>query len=259
MKKLGLALGSGGSRGIAHVGFLQALEDNGIKPSFISGCSMGAVVGACYSGGMTPHTMLKTATLIRKKDLLDVSAFPISSGAILRSEKVNRVFDKLYCGANIEDLDIPFSCIGADIVSGKKVVFDQGSVSMAVRASSAIPLVFRPVEYENMIVADGGILCRLPIDEVKALGADVVVAVDVLGPLREMGDIKNIFAYSLRLIDVYDNRITSLLTKNSAADLILTPDLGDISQYKVDNVQFSYDRGYKCGAENIEKIKSLLK
>lgn len=258
MKKLGLALGSGGARGVAHVGFLQALEDNGIKPACISGCSMGAVVGAAYSSGMTPRTMLKTATLLKKKDLLDISAFPITSGAILRSEKVKRIFDKLYRGANIEELSMPFSCIGADVVSGKKVVFDQGPVSLAVRASSAIPLVFKPVEYENMLVADGGILCRLPVSEVKALGADVVIAVDVLGPLREMGDVKNIFSYFLRLIDIYDNRITSLLTERSDADLILTPDLGDVSQYKIENVQFCYDRGYDCAMQKIDEIKALL-
>lgn len=258
MKKLGLALGSGGARGVAHVGFLQALEDNGIKPAFISGCSMGAVVGAAYAGGMTPLTMLKTATLLKKKDLLDISAFPITSGAILRSEKVQRVLDKLYNGTNIEDLQIPFSCIGADVISGKKVVFDQGSVSLAVRASSAIPLVFKPVEYENMLVADGGVICRIPVDEVKALGADVVVAVDVLGPLREVGDIKNIFSYFLRLIDIYDNRITSLLTKHCSADLILAPDLGDVSQYKMENVQFCYDRGYACAMQKMDEIKKLL-
>lgn len=259
MKKLGLALGSGGARGVAHVGFLQALEDNGIKPYCVSGCSMGAVVGACYAGGMTPKTMLKTASLLKKKDLLDISAFPISSGAILRSEKVKKILDKLYRGANIEELSMPFACIGADIVGGKKVVFDEGSVSLAVRASSAIPLVFKPVEYENMLVADGGVLCRLPIDEAKALGADVVIAVDVLGPLREMGDIKNIFSYFLRLIDVYDNRITSLLTNNCNANLILTPSLDDVSQYKIDNVNFCYERGYECAIAKMDEIKALLK
>ena len=259
MKKLGLALGSGGSRGLAHVGFLKALEENGIKPSFISGCSMGAVVGACYANGMSPDVMLKTAQFLKKKDLLDISMSPITSGAILRSEKVTKIFEKLYQGKNIEDLSIPYACIGADIISGNKVVFNQGSVATAVRASSAIPLVFKPVEYDDMIIADGGVLCRLPVQECRDLGADVVICMDVLGPLREMGDIKNIFSYFLRLIDVYDNRITSLLKEREAADLTLTPDMGEVSQYKVDNVTYCYQKGYDCAMKKMDEINALLK
>ena len=142
-----------------------------------------------------------------------------------------------------------------------KLAANENTVAIIVAGynSNSFYLLDEPSFLCAEIVADGGILCRLPIDEVKALGADVVVAVDVLGPLREMGDIKNIFAYSLRLIDVYDNRITSLLTKNSVADLIVAPDLGDISQYKVENVQFSYERGYKCAQDNMARIKTLLK
>lgn len=259
MKKLGLALGSGGARGLAHVGFLKALEENGIKPSFISGCSMGAVVGACYANGMTPDVMLKTAQFLKSRDLLDISISPITDASILRSEKVAKIFDRLYGDRNIEDLPIPFSCIGADVVSGNKVVFNQGRLSTAVRASSAIPLVFKPVDYDDMLVADGGVVCRLPVQECRDLGADAVVCMDVLGPLREMDEIKNIFSYFLRLIDVYDNRITSLLQEKEPADLTLVPDMGDVSQYKIDNVNFCYNKGYECAMAKMDEIKALLR
>ena len=195
MKTLGLALGAGGSRGVAHVGFLKALEENGIKPDFIAGTSIGSVVGAFYAIGYSPDYMLKVALGLKSRDILDLSPLAIKNGTLLKSKKMAAILRRFLKDEQIEYLDIPFACVGLDIISGKKVVFDQGDLALAVQASSSIPMVFAPVEYENMLVADGCPVARVPVEEVRKMGADVVVAVDVLGGVHEMEELKSIFGY----------------------------------------------------------------
>lgn len=258
MKKFGLTLGSGGSRGVAHIGFLQALDENGIRPDFVTGSSMGAVVGGLYCSGMKPADMINEAVNLKRRDILDLSATAISGSAILRSEKIKNVLDKYFSGATFENLKIPFRCMGADLRSGKKVCFSKGDVATAVCASSSIPMIFKPVQYDDMLVADGGLLCRLPIEEVKNMGADVTVAIDVLGPLREMEELKNIFSYLFRVVDIYDMRITRLLLDKCPPDILVSMPLGDMNQYKIEKIRFAYDTGYAEGIRCIPKIKELI-
>lgn len=261
MKKLGLALGSGGARGVAHIGFLKALDDNGIKPYCISGSSMGSVVGACYAHGLTPEYMLNIALALKMRDIFDLSPSAIHSGTLLKSKKLSAILNKFLNYVTFDDLNMPFSCVGTDLISGKKVIFSQGDVATAVQASSSIPLVFAPVEYDNFLVADGGVLCRLPIEETRNLGADVVVAVDVLGPLSDMDEIKSIMKYLFRIIDIADCNTTRLNGERFPADIYVTPDLGDMSQYKIDRekIKMSYEEGYKSALSIMEELKFRLK
>lgn len=264
-KKLGLVLGSGGSRGISHVGFLQALEENGIKPYCIAGCSMGSVVGGLYSKGMTPAEMLSVVERLRPTDIIDLSVGGFQAKSILKTEKMKKLLEKLFDGVKFKDLKTPFSCNAFDIVKGETVWFNKkicpdGEVSEAVRASSSIPIVFQPVETEDgKILVDGGVRIRMPIEAVKKMGADVIVGVDVLGKLRKNFKDKNIIDRSLRIIDAVDWAETSRRYENNDYDLLLMPKLGDMSQYLVKDLKFAYERGYRLGIENIEKIKVLSK
>jgi NTE family protein len=261
MKKLGLALGAGGARGIAHIGFIKALEDNGIKPDYIAGTSMGSVVGGFYALGFSPSYMIKTALALKPKDLLDLSPMAIKNGTLLESKKMSSMLRKYFHEIQIEDLKIPFACVGLDIISGEKVVFTQGEVATAVQASSSIPMIFAPVAYENMLVADGAPVCRVPVQEVKNLGADVVVGVDVLGPVREMDEIKSILGYILRVIDIYDSKVSELTLEKNPPDILCTPDLGNMSQYKIDSkqMQIAYEKGYECALNIVDDLKKKLK
>ncbi len=260
MKKLGLALGAGGSRGIAHIGFLKALEDNGIKPDYIAGTSMGSVIGSFYAMGISPSYMIKVALSLRKRDLLDLSPVAIKNGTLLKSKKMAALLRRYLHDTLIEDLRIPFACVGLDIISGEKVIFDQGEVAVAVQASSSIPMVFAPVSYENMLVADGAPLCRVPVEEVRNLGADVVVAVDVLGPIREMEEIKSILGYTLRIIDIYDSTVNDYALKQNPPDMLCVPELDDMSQYKIDSAQMqrAYEMGYESALNIIDDLKRKL-
>ena len=259
MKKLGLVLGSGGARGIAHVGFLQALDENGIVPYCISGCSMGSVVGGLYAKGMTPAEMLEVVKKLKPNDIIDLSLGGFSGKAILKTEKMRKLLNKLFGKVTFDELKTPFMCNAFDIKEGKTVWFDSGEVAPCVRASSSIPIVFKPVKMGGMILIDGGVQTRMPLYAVEKMGAEVIVGIDVLGALRKDYKDKNIITQTLRIIDAVDWAMTSENYKKGGYDLLLMPALGDMSQYVVKDLLFAYEKGYELGTENVDKIKELIK
>ena len=257
-KKLGFALGSGGSRGVAHVGFLQAMEEEGIYPDYISGCSMGSVVGSAYASGMTPEYMHRAVTSLRFFDLVDVTNKP---GGFLDTRKMRKILARYIGDVQFEELKIPFRCVALDMISQKTVLFEKGSVLDAVVASSSIPGVFKPMEKDGMRLVDGGVLSRVPVREVKDMGADVVIAVDVMGnkPCREK--CPNAIVVLSDIIEIMDNYRMAAYKKSNRKryDLWLEPTLGDMNQYSFKNLNFAYEEGYKLGKENAEKIRELIK
>lgn len=260
-KTLGLALGSGGARGIAHAGFIQALEEEGIKPSYIAGCSMGAVVGGCYASGMTIDEIREVVLKLKKRDIFDVQP-SILQMSLLKSKKMRNLLVR-YCKVrNIEDFPIKFKCVATDLLSGTVHVFDKGEAALAIQASSTIPSVFRPVQIEKKFLVDGGCLCRVPVKIVKGMGADVVVAIDVLKNCSEPVDkLNNILEMMLRVFDVMDARQTSLIKERDKDlfDLWLEPEMKGMSQYEIKDLDRAFEEGYELGKANVEKIKELLK
>ncbi len=261
-KTLGLALGSGGARGVAHVGFLQALEEAGIKPDYIAGCSMGSVVGACYASGMTPAAMRDVILNFKARDIADVSPAVITKMSLFRGKKMRDLLLKYIGNVNLEDLKIPFKCVATELYSGKLHVFERGSAAQAVQASSTMPTVFRPVKIEDKMYVDGGCLCRVPVKVVKDMGADVVVAVDVLKNAAEpVNEVKNIVMMIMRIFDIMDTNQTRLMrvTEQGLCDLLIEPEMKGMSQYVVKDLDKAYTEGYVVGKANMEKIKELLK
>ena len=260
-KKLGFALGAGGSRGVAHIGFLKAMEEEGIKPDFIAGTSMGSVVGACYSKGLTTEKMQAIVKKLKFSDIFDLSLNPIGNGALLRSQKMRKQLENYLGKAKFSDLKIPFSCVATDMITGKSVVLKEkdDEVCASVIASSSIPSIFKPVNKENMLLVDGGVLCRVPIDAVRKMGADVVVAVDVLGEIRQCDKKYNVFTVMTRLFDICDCEMAKYKTKEQNPDILIEPDLGDMSQYKFKDIDFAIEKGYEIGQLYAKNIKELLK
>lgn len=258
-KNICFVLGAGGARGIAHVGFLQAMEENGIIPDCIIGCSMGSVVGACYAKGVTPSKMKEVAESLKKNDIIDVAPNFISKKALLKSIKMQLKLENLLGDVTFDGLKIPFECVAVDLISGKPITLNEGLVEECVRASSSIPLVFRPVMKNGMELVDGAILVRVPVANAKHFNAKVVIAVDVLGKVtpKEIPT-KNLIELALRAVDVNDGHHTSNYLRAHRPDLLIEPDLGDMSQYKIDKLSFAYEQGYKAGLENVEKIKKLI-
>ena len=258
MKKLGLVLGSGGSRGIAHIGFLKALDEHGVKPYCIAGCSMGSVVGGLYAKGMTPDEMFEMVKTLKGRDIIDLNITPLTSKAILKTAKMTKLVDGLFGDVTFEELKIPFMCNAFDINKGKTVWFSEGKVAPCVRASSSIPLVFTPVAMDDKLLVDGGVACRMPYEAVKKMGADVIVGVDVLGKLRKHYNDKNLITFALRVIDAVDWSNTSASYKRNDYDLLLMPELGSMSQYVVKNLEKAYEKGYELGISHAEEIAALL-
>ena len=257
-KKLGFALGAGGSRGGAHIGFLQAMEEAELRPDYITGCSMGSIVGSAYASGMTIEQM-KTA--VHKLRLLDLIAPTGKRGGLFETKKIRKLLTRYIGDIEFSDLKIPFRCIAVDMISQQVVEFSEGKLLDAVIASSSIPSIFCPMEKDGMRLIDGGILERVPYPQVKNMGADIVVAVDVLGNLSTKEKCPNTLGVLLETIDIMDNYRTKI-RKDANEDLYdfwIEPDLGSMNQYLLKEVKKAYEKGYKIGKEYAPKIKKALK
>lgn len=258
-RKLGFVLGAGGSRGVAHVGFLRAMEESGIKPDFISGSSMGSVVGACYSIGLTPEFMEKEIRNLKFNEILDVSFNPVGNGALLRAKKMRTKLQSYLKNTTFEHTKIPFACVAVDLVSGKTKVFGgKEKLIDGVTASSSIPGVFKPVAYDDMLLVDGGVSTRLPIDEVRDMGAEAVVVVDVLGETRPTNKKYHIASVLIRAGEIYDSELTKYKLLAQKPDIYITPNLGNMSQYKINDIPMAIEEGYRIGMEYAEEIKGLI-
>lgn len=259
MKKLGLVLGSSGARGVSYIGFLKAMQEAGIKADFVSGSSMGSIIGACYCCGMTAEEMEKEVSTLKFSSLIDLSLAPVKNSAFLRSNKLNKKISSYFGGKTLSDLKIPFRAVAVDVISGNVYTFtDTDDLTQAVVASCTMPSVFKPVKKDGMLLIDGGVKCRLPITQVRDLGAEVVVCLDALGKTRVVDKNYNMISLFLRGIDIMDGEITRYRLNELKPNLVLEPDLGDMSQYKFKNFSFAIEKGYELGKQNAEKIKSLI-
>ncbi len=258
-KKIGFALGAGGSRGVAHIGFLKAMEEMGITPDFVTGSSMGAVVGACYAIGLSPDKMIDEVLKLRFSDIFDLSLNPIGSGALLRAKRVRKRLLTYFGDTKFSELKVPFNCVAVDLFSGQKRVFEKTDLVIdGVVASISIPAVFRAQEFHGTKLIDGGILCRVPVEEVRAMGADTIVAVDVLGEVRPSNKKHNLIGVVFRMQEIMDSALNKLMIKESKPDLYLTPELGEMAQFKFKDLRFAFDMGYKCAMDNKDKIQEII-
>lgn len=260
-KTLGLALGSGGARGVAHIGFIKALEEAGIKIDYISGCSMGAVIGGCYASGIPIDKIKEIALSLKSRDVIDVSPAIITKLSLLRSKKIYKLLHLYFGDKKLEEFEIPFTCVATDLLSGRLHTFKDGSAVEAILSSSSIPTVFRPVKADGKMFVDGGCLCRVPVKQVKEMGADVVIAVDALKNTAEpVEKLPNIIRMILRVFDVMDNNQTEQARAlyGDMCDMWVEPEMKGMSQYVIKDLERAYSEGYEAGKANAEKIKSLL-
>ena len=256
-KKLGFALGAGGSRGVAHIGFLAAMEEAGIRPDYIAGCSMGSVIGAGYAFGMSVEELKRAVFKLRLLDLIMPST---GRGGFFDTKKIRGLLTKYMGDIQFSDLKIPFCCVAVDMLSRQIIEFSKGSVADAVIASSSIPSLFRPLEQYGMRLVDGGVLERVPYKRVRALGADVVVAVDVLGQKVCREKCPGTLGILLETIDIMSYTHTKLLRERDKKqiDFWLEPELGDMSEYSFKRFEFACEKGYEIGEKYVKKIKRKI-
>ena len=187
-KKIGLALGGGFARGLAHIGVLEVLEREGIPVDIIAGTSIGAAVGALYARETNAALVKQQAVSLDWKRVAALVDPVFTGGGLLGGRRVNKLLERLIGNVQFNALSIPLSCVATDLITGEEVIINQGPVIDAVRASISIPMIFSVVKRDGRILVDGGLVNQVPISVAKQMGADFVIAVDVVPTRTERAD-----------------------------------------------------------------------
>lgn len=251
--KVGIAFGGGGARGFAHLGALKAFEQFGVKFDFVAGTSAGSLVGAFYANGYNFKELYEIAKNVRVKDIRK-NVIPFTASKL---DSLAEIVRKNLGDKNIEDSIIPFAAVAVDLKSAKEVCFRKGNLASAVCGSCAVPGVFQPVEYNDMILADGGLQNTIPADIPKYFGCDYVVAIDV-NKSRLYG------TNSTKFLDVLSCSIRILMKSNAIrgyvnADVVVGPETKRFKSTSTDGLDDMIEEGYKATIDAMPKILELFK
>lgn len=258
MKKpvIGVALGGGGALGMAHIGVLKALEENGIKPDIVVGTSIGSIVGGAYACGFTALELQDKALKVKTTNLLDVNFNP---QGVLSGKAAERTITSLIGGdKNIENLPIKFAAVSVDLNEGQEYVFESGSMVKAMRCSMSVPGVFIPVKVDDKLMVDGGVLNNVPADVARKLGADIVIAVNLVSDFKPYKMPKNIIHSVAFSFFIMQKELTKFQLKNY--DVLVAPQLKEFRQYVFNekNTLALIDAGYNETKKQIRKIKNKI-
>ena len=255
-KKVGLALGSGSTKGFAHIGVLQVLEENRIPIDMIAGCSMGAIIGAIYAVGSDMGMLEKYVETIDVREYLDLRN-PFSGG-LIRGEKISELIRLFTHDKRFSETKIPYCCVAVDAKEGKLDVLDSGKLWESVRASMSIPAIFEPAVLNGKTYIDGGVLERVPAQTLKDRGADVVIGVDV-GFHGGENQVAGMNAY--RLMDYTISLMMWEISKyhRAAADVMIVPEVQYVKGYFQTNmVRECIEEGRRAATEAIPLIRSVI-
>jgi NTE family protein len=247
--KIALVLGGGAARGFAHVGVIRALEQEKVPIDLIVGTSVGSLIGAIYAYDTNSMELEWTAFMLEKGDLLDYGLITAFTGmGAAKGDKIEEFVKSKVPVANIENLKIPFSAVATDLNRGTTVVLDKGPVARAVRASSAIPGVFNPVEYNGRLLVDGGVIDNIPVSVAREKGADIIIAVDIS---------ENVINFNItNLLDVMLQTITIMGAENAKArrkeaDVLISPKIGDVGM-------LDFTQKKRCMLAGIEAAQKVM-
>jgi len=185
MAKIGLALGTGAARGLAHIGVIKTLEEAGIKIDFIAGVSMGAMIGGGYAVTMDIKKIESIALKTDWRKLISLIDLRIPIGGIIDGQKIEEFIKSAIGDAKFSDAKIPLAIVAADVKNGERVVLTEGSIAQAVRGSISIPILFKPYNYKGRFLIDGGVVDPVPVKLAREMGADYVIAVNLFSDLRK--------------------------------------------------------------------------
>lgn len=225
-----IALGGGAAKGFAHIGVLKVLHEHGIPVDIVTGTSAGAVVGSLFASGMDAARLQHEAAALAQTDVVDLD---FSGEGFIKGDKLQSWIDGKVGHRTIERLPVKFAAVATDAATGRMAVLDKGNTGLAVRASASIPGVFRPVDIGNRRYVDGGLSAPVPVSAAKALGADIVIAVDISARPAHPDESGNFLAF----IDQSLNAMPpdALARELAAADIVIKPQvqkLGAISGFE---------------------------
>ena len=287
--KIGLVLSGGGARGLTHIGVLKVLHELRVPVDYIAATSMGAIVGGLYASGMSPDEMQRHLAGVSWPTLLSDSAprqdiglrrkeqeaaFPLSLEIGFRDGEF-RAFKGALSGSNLElflheltrnvdgvsdfdKLPIPFRAIATNMLNGHQVVFDHGRLFQAMRASMSVPGMFAPVEVDGKVLGDGGLVNNLPVDVVRAMGADIVIAVNIGTPLMSRDQLSSIVGYASQMVNILtEQNVRVQLAQLLPQDILISPDLGDLTFIDFSEGPKFVELGIKAAQEVQAKLVAL--
>lgn len=281
--EVGLVLSGGGAKGLAHIGVLKIIEEAGIRIDYIGGTSMGAVVGGLYAAGYTTHqldSIFKTTDFgtliqddlprssksfnIRKDSERYVLKLPFDDfkikfpSGVSKGQNIYNLYAQLLSRVHVKDfsrLPIPFLCVATNVETGEEVILEEGDLATALSASGAIPTLFSPVYINGMMLTDGGVLNNFPVDEVRAKGMDIIIAVDVQDDLRERENLES----GLEILTQVNNfrTIKSAKKKSQQTEVYIKPDIKEFSVLSFDQGEQIIDNGEIAARAKIESLKKI--
>ncbi|WP_299431597.1 patatin-like phospholipase family protein [uncultured Meiothermus sp.] len=267
-KRFGLALGGGGARGYAHIGVLRVLEREGLMPGAIAGTSMGSLMGAVFAAGHSADKVQEVLSQTPIWRFLDLNPL----GGVLNFAEVVRLLEP-HIPRQIEDFPVPFGITATDLITGTEVYFRQGDVFQAIRASIAYPGAINPIWVGHQLLADGGILNQIPVDLVRFLGSERVIAVDVTplevlrGQPRRKSWWEQVFRRGIdanpiqnayRAIEIMQIRLAEVKLAVSRPDLVLRPKLEGIGLFSFQQQGQAIRDGETATEGRLEEIRELL-
>lgn len=252
-RRIGLALGGGAARGLAHIGVLKVLEEEDITVHYVAGTSAGSLIGSLFCSGLNWQKIKETAQHINWGDLVSPT-WPTLG--IVNSDKLEKTLNESLRKTSFEELPTPFRAVAVDIASGEEVVLRSGSVARAVRASCSIPGIFEPTELEGRLLVDGGLVNDVPTDVVKDMGADFVMGVDLNADRVVVSRPENLMEVFYRSLNILIYNSTQRARR--VADVMVMPELGGFAYHDLSRLDELIAQGEQAMRSQIDKVKTLI-
>jgi NTE family protein len=254
--RIALVLGGGAARGFAHIGVIRTLEQEKIPIDMIVGTSVGSLIGAIYACDMNSFDLEWTAFALEKDDVFDYAILSAITGmGPVKGDKLEAFVRNKVPVANIENLKLPFAAVATDLNRGTRVVLDRGPVAKAVHASSAIPGVFSPVDFQGRLLVDGGVVDNIPIDVAREKGADIVIAVDISENVTNF-NITNVVDVMLQAVSIIMNENTK--QKKKDADVLISPAVGNVAMLDFTQKKRCMQAGIEAAQRAVPAIREKI-
>lgn len=288
--KVALVLSGGGARGIAQIGVIEELEKNNIPIDYIVGSSMGSIIGGLYASGYTTAQMKKLVDttdwnyvlsftqdtdrdqlFIAQKQTADKKQLtvrfdgliPVIPSAYASGQRLTNFINQLTLQAlyhpvrSFDDLKIPFRSVATDLISGKKIVFSSGNLSEALRASISVPLLYTTIKKDSMELTDGGLVSNIPVEVAKEFGADIIIVVNTISPLRTPEQLNNPWEIADQIISIMAQE--SNRRSLDSATIVITPDLGQYSTSDFSNLDIAIRQGMVAAQSAMQALRDSLR
>jgi len=259
--KIGLALGSGGPKGLAHLGVIETLVKHHIPIDFIAGSSAGAIAGSFYAATQDVEAIRRFFMDQRTRQVVGLFTDPSLHGGLFQGKRIRTLLAEFLKDITFDRLKIPFRAVAADLATGQSVVLEKGKVLDAVMASSSIPMVFKPTEIDGALLVDGAVTSPVPVEAVRAMGADIVIAVNLHGSIlrAQVSSSMNIFDVGMTTFSHMSNNLAR--EEEKQADIVVWPEVASMGWKQLgdeEHKNVTIGAGVAAMEEQMLKLRALI-